>query len=69
MNAFVRKNGVLYKVYRDGADWYVTRSDNPNEKRYFSVWQSDIEGSMYRALSNVSKAAFCEITVVPNGGE
>jgi hypothetical protein len=61
MNAFVRKNGVLFKAYRDGADWYVTRSDKPESKRYFSVWAADVEASLYRAIADVSGASFNEI--------
>ena len=63
MKAFVRKNGVLFKAYRDGADWYVTRSDKPEAKRYFSVWSSDVEASLYRAIADASGASFNEITI------
>ena len=63
MDAFVRKNGVLFKAYRDGDDWYVTRSDRPETKRYFSVWMSDVEASLYRAISDASGASFNEITL------
>ena len=63
MKAFVKNNGILFKAYRDGADWYVTRSDKPDAKRYFSVWASDIEASLYRAISDASGASFNEITL------
>ena len=62
MRAFVKNNGVLFKAYRDGMDWRVTRSDNRPE-RWFSVWQSDVEASLYHAITTASGTVNNQITI------
>lgn len=48
MNAFVRTDCGLFKIYRRGLDWQVI---GPDFERWFSVWQADPMGSLMRAIS------------------
>jgi len=50
MNAFIKTENGLFKVYRHGLDWQVI---SPDFERWFSVWQRDILGSLMRALDSV----------------
>jgi hypothetical protein len=50
MNAFIKTEKGLFKAYRHGLDWQVI---GPRFERWFSVWQSDIMGSLMRALDSV----------------
>ena len=50
MNAFIRTEHGLFKVYRHGLDWQVI---GPEFERWFSVWQADIMGSLNRAIDSV----------------
>lgn len=50
MNAFIRTDHGLFKVYRHGDDWQVV---GPNFERWFSVWKADPVASLYRALDSV----------------
>ncbi len=50
MNAFIRTENGLFKVYRRGLDWQVI---GPRFERWFSVWQADLMGSLMRALDSV----------------
>ena len=49
MNAFVRTDKGLFKVYRKGSDWQVI---GPHFERWFSVWSADVMGSLVRALDS-----------------
>ncbi len=49
MNAFIRTENGLFKVYRHGLDWQVI---GPRFERWFSVWQADLMGSLMRALDS-----------------
>lgn len=50
MNAFIRTEHGLFKVYRHGLDWQVI---GPNFERWCSVWQADPMASLMRALNTV----------------
>jgi len=50
MNAFIRTEKGLFKAYRRGLDWQIV---GPQFERWFSVWQSDVLGSLMRALDYV----------------
>jgi len=47
MNAFIKTEAGLFKVYKHGDDWQIV---GPQFERWFSVWQSDRMGSLMRAL-------------------
>ena len=50
MNAFIRTENGLYKVYRHGLDWQIV---GPGFERWFSVWQHEVLASLVRALDSV----------------
>lgn len=50
MNAFIRTEHGLFKVYRHGLDWQVV---GPNFERWFSVWKHEPLASLVRALDSV----------------
>lgn len=50
MNAFIRTEAGLFKVYRHGLDWQVV---GPGFERWFSVWQHEPLASLVRALDSV----------------
>ena len=51
MNAFIKTEYGLFKVYRNGSDWQVL---GPNGfERWFSVWSQNVSASLYNALDSV----------------
>jgi hypothetical protein len=50
MNAFIKTEQGLFKVYRQGDEWQVL---GPKFERWFSIWSSDVIGSLHRALDSV----------------
>lgn len=50
MNAFIKTERGLFKVYKHGSDWQVI---GPQFERWFSVWSADPMGSLLRALDAV----------------
>lgn len=50
MNAFIKTEKGLFKVYRHESDWQVI---GPQFERWFSVWSNDVAGSLDRALASV----------------
>lgn len=50
MNAFIKTEMGLFKIYRQGDDWQVL---GPNFERWFSVWAHDVMGSLIRAAESV----------------
>lgn len=50
MNAFVKTEKGLFKVYRRGEDWQII---GPKFERWFSVWSTDKMGSLLRAIESV----------------
>ena len=50
MNAFIRTEAGLFKVYRHGLDWQVV---GPGFERWFSIWQHEPLASLVRALDSV----------------
>ena len=50
MNAFIRTEQGLFKVYRHGTDWQIV---GPRFERWFSVWSRDVTGSLMRAIDAV----------------
>jgi hypothetical protein len=50
VNAFIKTESGLFKVYRHGDDWQIV---GPRFERWFSVWQSDRMGSLMRAIDAV----------------
>ena len=50
MNAFIKTEKGLFKVYKQGSDWQVI---GPQFERWFSVWSTDISGSLDRAIESV----------------
>lgn len=54
MQAFIRtQEGYIIKAYRDGDDWRVPV--NQNDAYYYSVWSSDVKGSLFRALEETCR--------------
>lgn len=49
MNAFIKTEKGLFKVYRHGSDWQII---GPDFERWFSVWEQDIRGSLKRVLDS-----------------
>ena len=47
MNAFIKTENGLFKVYRHGQDWQLI---GPRFERWFSVWAADPLGSLMRAV-------------------
>lgn len=56
MNAFMKTNDGTIKVYRIGLDWRVVLSGG--DERWFSVWQSDIFGSLLKCFNDVMPTFF-----------
>ena len=50
MNAFVKTESGLFKVYRVGDDWQIL---GPKFERWCSVWRADVMGSLRHALSRI----------------
>lgn len=50
MNAFVKTENGLFKVYRHENEWEII---GPKFERWFSVWSFDVAGSLNRALDAV----------------
>lgn len=50
MNAFIRTEHGLYKVYRHGLDWQIV---GPGFERWFSFWPANPLASLMRALNSV----------------
>jgi hypothetical protein len=49
MKAFYSDGSNQVKAYLHGSDWQLI-DDNGNE-RWFSVWQSDVKGSLHNAFN------------------
>ena len=47
VNAFIKTEAGLFKVYRHGSDWQLI---GPGFERWFSVWTADPLGSLMRAI-------------------
>lgn len=50
MNAFIKTEYGLFKVYRHGLDWQII---GPKFERWFSVWQGNETLSLLNALDSV----------------
>ena len=50
MNAFIKTENGLFKVYRHGQDWQII---GPRFERWSSVWSANPMGSLMRALDTV----------------
>ena len=50
MNAFIKTENGLFKVYRHGQDWQII---GPRFERWFSVWADNPLRSLMRALDSV----------------
>lgn len=48
MNAFVKTERGLFKIYRRGDEWQVVGPDG--FERWCSVWSADPRGSLQRAI-------------------
>lgn len=50
MNAFIKTENGLFKVYKRDQNWQVI---GPKFERWFSVWSADVLGSLRRAIDAV----------------
>ncbi len=50
MNAFIKTENGLFKVYKRDQDWQVV---GPKFERWFSVWSADVLASLRRAINAV----------------